>query len=41
MNLIEQGKLESEVNSHDNSLANMEIMDEVRRQLGVCYPADK
>ena len=41
MNLIEQGKLESEVNSHDNSLATMEIMDEVRRQLGVCYPADK
>ena len=41
MNLIEQGKLESEVNSHDNSLATMEIIDEVRRQLGVCYPADK
>ena len=41
INLIENGEMESKVNSHDNSLATMEIMDEVRRQLGVCYPADK
>lgn len=41
MNLIEQGKQESSVNSWENSLVTMEIMDEVRRQLGVCYPADK
>ena len=40
IDLIEQGKLESEVNSHENSLATMEIVDEVRRQLGVVYPAD-
>ena len=41
MNLIEQGKQESSVNSWDCSLATLEIIDEVRRQLGVCYPADE
>ena len=40
INLIEQGKQESSVNSWENSLATMEIMDEVRKQLGVRYPAD-
>ena len=41
INLIEQGKQESSVNSWENSLATMEIMDEVRKQLGVRYPADE
>ena len=41
IDLIEQGKQESSVNSWDNSLATMEIMDEVRQQLGVRYPADE
>ena len=40
MNLIEQGKKESDVNSLDNSLATIEIIDEIRRQIGVHYPAD-
>lgn len=40
MNLIEQGRQESAVNSWENSLTTMEIMDEIRRQLGVHYPAD-
>lgn len=38
--LIESGKLESEINSHEHSLITLEIIDEVRRQLGVVYPAD-
>jgi hypothetical protein len=37
---VEQGKKESLVNTLDNSLATMEIIDEIRRQLGVHYPAD-
>ncbi|WHY71530.1 Gfo/Idh/MocA family protein [Fictibacillus enclensis] len=41
ISLIQQGKLESDINSHDNSLAVMEIMDEVRSQLGVVYPNDR
>lgn len=41
INLIENGRLESPVNSHDHSLATLEIIDEVRRQLNVVYPADK
>lgn len=40
IDLIEQGRRESELNSHTHSLVTMEIIDEVRRQLGVHYPAD-
>lgn len=41
INLIEQGNLESEINSHRHSLISLEIIDEIRRQIGVAYPADK
>ncbi len=41
IDLIQAGKRESAVNSHANSLLTMEIIDEVRRQLGVVYPADR
>lgn len=40
INLIGQGKQESAVNSWENSLTTLEIIDEIRRQLGVRYPAD-
>lgn len=40
INLIEQGKQESAVNSWENSLTTLEIIDEIRRQLDVRYPAD-
>lgn len=40
IDLIESGKTESEINSHENSLITIEIVDEIRRQLGVKYPAD-
>lgn len=41
INLVIAGKWESDVNSHENSLITLEIIDEVRRQLGVVYPADR
>jgi len=41
LDLIEQGRTESEINSLENSLTTMEIVDEIRRQLGVIFPADK
>jgi predicted dehydrogenase len=41
IDLIEVGKTQSEVNSWDVSLATIETIDEVRRQLGVHYPADE
>lgn len=41
INLIQSGKRDSEINSHQNSLITMEIIDEIRKQLGVVYPADK
>lgn len=40
INMIEAGKRESVINSHQNSLTTIEIIDEVRHQLGVVYPAD-
>lgn len=38
---VRDGRIESRINSHDRSLATAEIIDEVRRQLGVRYPADE
>ena len=40
IDMILSGRRESEINSHATSLAAMEIIDEVRRQIGVHYPAD-
>lgn len=40
INLILSGKQESAINSHEHSLITLEIIDEVRRQLGIVYPAD-
>ena len=41
IDLIENGCIESKINSHQASITTLEIMDEVRRQLGVHYPADE
>ena len=40
IDLIESGKRDHPVNSHENSFIVMEIMDEIRRQIGLVYPAD-
>ena len=40
IDLVLAGKRESAINSHQNSLAVMQITDEIRRQLGVTFPAD-
>jgi predicted dehydrogenase len=41
IDLIQSGRKKSANNSLENSLITMEIMDEIRRQLGVVFPADK
>lgn len=41
IDLISEGKLESNINSLQHSLITLEIIDEIRRQLGVIFPADK
>ncbi|MBU5592274.1 Gfo/Idh/MocA family oxidoreductase [Clostridium sp. MSJ-4] len=41
VNLIKEGKVESNINSHQVSLSAMEVMDEIRRQIGLVFPADK
>lgn len=40
IDLIESGGRESLINSHANSLITIEVIDEIRRQLGVVFPAD-
>ena len=40
IDLIDSGKTEHPINSHENSFIVMEIMDEIRRQIGLVYPAD-
>ena len=41
IDLVQSGSRESSVNSHMNSFIALEVIDEIRRQLGVIYPADK
>lgn len=41
MDLVLSGRRESSVNTLENSLITLEIIDEVRRQLGIRYPADQ
>lgn len=41
INLIESKENESAINSHQASLTTMEIIDEIRSQLGIVFPADK
>lgn len=41
IDLMERKECESKINSHENSITTLEIIDQVRRQLGVRYPSDK
>ena len=41
IDVIQSGRKESAINSLHNSLITMEIMDEIRKQLGVRFPADQ
>ena len=41
INVLQSGKLESENNSLANSLATARIMEEIRHQTGIAFPADK
>lgn len=41
MELVQAGKRESATNSHLHSMIAMEIMDEARKQIGLCFPADQ
>jgi predicted dehydrogenase len=40
IDLVEAGAVESPVNSHAGSVSVLEIVDEIRRQAGIVYPAD-
>ncbi len=40
IDLVQSGRRESAINSHENSLIAIEIIDEIRRQLKIKYPAD-
>ena len=40
ISLINNNMLESKINTHNNSLITSRIMEEMRRQIGLVYPAD-
>lgn len=40
ISLVLAGRRESSINSHEASLVTMEVIDEIRRQIGVKFPAD-
>ncbi|MFD2332363.1 Gfo/Idh/MocA family protein [Cohnella sp. GCM10020058] len=40
VNLVREGKPESEINTHERMIAVLDVMDEARRQIGIIYPAD-
>lgn len=40
ISLVLAGRRESEINSHSTSLTTIELLDEIRRQIGVVFPAD-
>ncbi|MDE6704002.1 MAG: Gfo/Idh/MocA family oxidoreductase [Muribaculaceae bacterium] len=40
ISLVLDGRRESAINSHAASLTTMELLDEIRRQIGVVFPAD-
>jgi scyllo-inositol 2-dehydrogenase (NADP+) len=39
--LIKNGSLESTVNTHQNSITVMKLLDEARKQIGLKFPADR
>lgn len=39
--LIQSGKTESSINTFEQSITVMEVMEEARRQMGVVYPSDR
>lgn len=41
IDLIQQGRIESELNTFERSLAALSVMDEARRQIGLVFPADQ
>jgi len=41
INLVLSGRRQSDINTHFASLTTLQIIDEVRHQLGVVYPADR
>ena len=41
IDLINDGKMESDINSHNNSYTNMLVVDRVRAEIGLVYPNDK
>jgi scyllo-inositol 2-dehydrogenase (NADP+) len=41
INLIKNGLVESQINSYSHSKITAEITDEVRKQIGLVYPADQ
>ncbi|MGF9696334.1 Gfo/Idh/MocA family protein [Paenibacillus sp. MABNR03] len=40
VNLLQQGKTESEMNTYERSYTTMQVMDQIRKQIGLVFPND-
>ncbi|MFS0868950.1 Gfo/Idh/MocA family protein [Paenibacillus xylanilyticus] len=40
VNLLQQGKTESEMNTYERSHVTMQVMDQIRKQIGLVFPND-
>ncbi|WP_440109104.1 Gfo/Idh/MocA family protein [Paenibacillus sp. QZ-Y1] len=40
VNLVQQGKKESDMNTHERSYVTMQVMDQIRQQIGLVFPND-
>ena len=40
IDMIENGVISHEINSHSNSLMVLKIIDQIREKMGIVYPAD-
>ncbi|PQP81703.1 oxidoreductase [Paenibacillus sp. PCH8] len=40
VNLVQQGKLESDTNTYERSYVTMQVMDQIRKQIGLVFPND-
>lgn len=40
VNLVEQGQKESDMNTYERSYVTMQVMDQIRKQIGLVFPND-
>lgn len=40
VNLVQEGQMESSMNTYERSYVTMQVMDQIRKQIGLVFPND-